>query len=83
MKLHPSTFGYLLPTDMQKMTMHQARQAATDYARILDVLVPDGPDKTVIMRKFREVAMWVNVAITRHADGSPRTDTEGAGEPHG
>jgi hypothetical protein len=36
--------------------------------------VPDGPDKTYILRKLREVSMWVNVAITRFSDGAARTD---------
>ena len=53
--------------------MTAARQAAADYARKLDELVPDGPDKTYLFRKLREAAMWVNVAITRGPDGSPRT----------
>jgi NADPH-dependent ferric siderophore reductase len=39
---------------------------------MIEALVPDGPDKTYTIRHFREVTMWVNVAITRHHDGSPR-----------
>jgi len=35
--------------------------------------LPDGPDKTFIIRAHRANAMWSNVAITRQADGSPRT----------
>lgn len=70
--LHPSTFEYLKPTDGQMEAMGDARLAASIYARCLNELVPDGPDKTYLLRKLREVAMWVNVAITRHPDGSPR-----------
>jgi hypothetical protein len=73
MTLHESTFDYLRPTDNQVASMTAARQAAADYARKLDELVPDGPDKTYLFRKLREAAMWVNVAITRGPDGSPRT----------
>ena len=36
--------------------------------------LPDGPDKTYIVRKLCECAMWANVAITRCADGTPRED---------
>jgi hypothetical protein len=72
--LHPSTFDYLKPTDEQITTMTQAREASKNYARQLDELLPDGPDKTYILRRVREIAMWVNVAITREADGSPRTE---------
>lgn len=70
--LHESTFGYLQPTDVQTADMAHARQAAKTYADHLERLVPAGPDKTFILRQLREVAMWVNVAITRNPDGSPR-----------
>jgi hypothetical protein len=73
MTLHPETFGYLKPSDAQADDMATMRQAAKAYADAIDVLVPDGPDKTFILRKLREVAMWVNVAISRQADGAPRT----------
>jgi hypothetical protein len=69
--MHPLTFEYLKPTDKQMFLMTELRQAAATYADALDKL-PDGPDKTYLLRKFREVAMWVNVAITRQPDGSPR-----------
>lgn len=72
MTLHEKTFDYLQPTAQQIDDMARARRAAAMYAAGLDVLVPDGPDKTYVMRKLREVAMWVNIAITREADGSPR-----------
>lgn len=72
MTLHESTFGYLTPTEKQKELMTEARNAAADYAEVLDALLDDGPDKTYVLRKLREVAMWANVAITRHPDGAPR-----------
>ena len=72
MALHPSTFEYLQPTLDQVALMQQARFATTVYGQLLEAIVPDGPDKTFILRQLREVAMWVNVAITRNPDGSPR-----------
>lgn len=75
--MHESTFQYLAPTPPQIDTMAKARDAASAYAREIDVLVPDGPDKTYLLRKMREVAMWVNIAITRQADGSPRANGAG------
>jgi hypothetical protein len=72
MSLHHTTFEYLKPTDEQIEKMALLRQAAADYAKILDGLLPDGPDKTYILRAHRANAMWVNVAITRHPDGTPR-----------
>jgi hypothetical protein len=70
--MHPSTFEYLSPTDEQAAKMISARHAAIDYARAMEQLIPDGPDKTYLLRKFREVAMWANIAITRQPDGAPR-----------
>ena len=71
--MHPSTFEYLKPTNEQLASMGFCRNAAHDYAAIVQMHVPDGPDKTYILRKLREVAMWVNIAITRNPDGSPRS----------
>lgn len=39
---------------------------------ILEAELPDGPDKTFIIRQHRQTAMWANVSITRQADGAPR-----------
>lgn len=74
--MHPSTFEYpfeyLAPSELNIKAMNRVREAAGEYATVLDLYLPEGPDKTYLMRKLREVAMWANVAITRNADGSPR-----------
>lgn len=70
--MHDSTFGYLTPSDKQKATMEVARKAAKDFHDTIDKIIQEGPDKTYLMRKLREVAMWANIAITRNPDGSPR-----------
>jgi hypothetical protein len=72
MALHPSTFEYLKPTDGQVDVMNHLRKVAADYANVIDKALDDGPDKTYILRRIRETAMWINVALTRHADGAPR-----------
>ena len=72
MKLHPTTFEYMKPTEQQLADMAALRKAAADYSVILMNLLPDGPDKTFILRAHRANAMWVNVAVTRQADGTPR-----------
>lgn len=72
MPLHPTTFEYLKPTDTQIAQMAILRRAAADYASVLDRWLPDGPDKTFLLRQHRETAMWANVAITRLPDGTPR-----------
>ena len=73
MMLHTSTFEYLKPTDEQMRTMEQARSAFAELAVELDNIIPDGPDKTYLLRQLRDCGMWANVAITRNPDGSPRT----------
>ena len=72
MHLHTTTFEYLKPTEKQIADMSVVRAAAALYAEVLDAMLPDGPDKTFILRTHRSNAMWANVAITRHADGAPR-----------
>jgi hypothetical protein len=72
MSLHPSTFEYLKPTDAQISDIAVVRKAAADYAAVLDELLPEGPDKTFVLRNHRSNAMWANIAITRQPDGTPR-----------
>lgn len=74
MRLHPSTFDYLKPTDAQVLDMADARAAARAYATAINALMPEGSDKTYALRKLREVAMWVNVGISRLPNGKPRQD---------
>ncbi len=70
--MHPSTFEYLNPTDDQKATMSRVRQAAKEFCDVLERELPEGPDKTYVIRAHRSNAMWANVAITRQPDGTPR-----------
>jgi hypothetical protein len=71
--MHPSTYEYLVPTDEQLALMSQVRAASKAYGEALDQLLPDGPDKTYVIRKHRENAMWAIVVITRQPDGAPRS----------
>lgn len=73
-KLHASTFQYLAPSDSQREKMERLRYAAKVFCDVLEAELPDGPDKTFIIRTHRSNAMWANVAITRDADGTPRVD---------
>jgi len=72
--MHPSTYEYLSPTDTQKERMARVRAAAKAYNDVLDAELPDGPDKTFVIRNHRSNAMWANVAVTRLPDGTPRQD---------
>ena len=70
--MHDSTFEYLKPTEAQIETMATLRRAAKEYCDFLEKHLPEGPDKTFIIRAHRANAMWVNVAVTRLPDGTPR-----------
>jgi hypothetical protein len=68
----PSVYDYLKPTDEQAENMARVRTAARIFSVVLENELPDGPDKTFVIRNHRTTAMWANVAITRHPDGTPR-----------
>ena len=70
--MHPTTFDYLKLTEDQIETMRKVCEAAKVYCDVLDKYLPDGPDKTFVIRAHRSNAMWANVAITRTPDGTPR-----------
>lgn len=72
MTLHSSTFEYLKPTDAQMDSMAIVRKAFAEFVSSIDAHIPEGPDKTYLMRQLRDCGMWANVAITRQPDGSPR-----------
>jgi hypothetical protein len=70
--MHSSTYEYLKPTEEQIAQMAKVRQAARIYSEVLEKELPDGPDKTYVIRAHRSNAMWCNIAITRLPDGTPR-----------
>ncbi len=70
--MHKSTYEYLKPTDEQITVMSILREAAKVYGDILEASLPEGPDKTFVIRGHRSNAMWANVALTRLPDGTPR-----------
>ena len=72
MSLHDSTFQYLKPSERQMDTMSSLRDDFTRFTIMLQQALPDGPDKTHVIRLIRDAAMWSHVCITRHSDGSPR-----------
>lgn len=72
MSLDRTTFEYLKPTDEQINQMAGMRAATAEFASLVERNVPAGPDRTYIIRKIREVGMWINVAITRDENGVPR-----------
>lgn len=71
--MHSSTYEYLKPTDEQASRMANLRKAAAQYQETLEINLPDGADKTFVIRNHRTTAMWANIAVTRQPDGTPRT----------
>jgi hypothetical protein len=72
MSLHASTFEYEKPTPSQLDQMAEMRTHFAAFAQYLDGALPDGPDKTYVLRQLRDCAMWSNVTLMRTADGTPR-----------
>ena len=68
-----TTYNYIKPTDEQVARMERVREAAKAFSEVLERELPDGPDKTFVIRNHRTTGMWANVSITRQPDGSPRT----------
>jgi hypothetical protein len=71
--MHDSTFAYHKPTEAQINSMEESRTAFAELCLTLERVLPHGSDRTYVLRKVREAAMWANVSITREHDGSPRT----------
>ena len=72
MALDVSTFADLKPTEDQLKNLHVLRLEFANFAKALSDALPDGPDKTYVLRLVRTAAMWANVAVTRQPDGAPR-----------
>ncbi len=70
--MHSSTYEYLKPTGDQLACMERVRAASKAFGDVLEAELPDGPDKTFLIRSHRSNAMWANVTITRLPDGAPR-----------
>jgi hypothetical protein len=56
-------FTYHPPVGDQSVVYETIRAHAREFAHILNNLVPDGPDKTVAMRKLRECVFIANAAV--------------------
>lgn len=56
-------FSYKKPTEEQVADMTVLRDIAKDYARMINTIAPDGPDKTYAIRLLRMTVMTHNLAI--------------------
>ena len=74
MSLSQEAFEYLVSSNERQERVQRVRQACGNLAAILDAELPDGPDKTFVLRELRTCASWSEIAITRNPDGSARRD---------
>ncbi len=56
-------FTYHAPSLDQVMFYGEIRQAALDFAEVIEEFVPDGADKSAAIRKIREAVMTANAGI--------------------
>jgi hypothetical protein len=61
-------------SDDKQATLQALQEAAHTYASHVIELVPDGTDKTYLMRKFHEVTMWVQIAVSREMHAEKREE---------
>jgi hypothetical protein len=59
-------------SDDRQATLQALQEAAHEYVSHIIELVPEGADKTYLMRKFHEVTMWVQVAVSREVHAEKR-----------
>lgn len=58
-------FTYHAPTPNQVERYRGIREDAVDFARVLDITLPDGREKSLALTKLEEVVMWANAAVAR------------------
>jgi hypothetical protein len=75
MDLHPHAFDSIKPTEAQLLAMQKVRDGAKEFYELLDRVVPDGPDKTFVVRQLMGLVMWANRAVMHRPDGAPRGDS--------
>jgi hypothetical protein len=70
--MHEDTFQRLTPNDEQAAAIATMRSAFGLTVAAVLANVPEGPDRTYVIRQLRTCAMWCNMSITHQPDGSPR-----------
>ena len=59
-------FTYHTPKDGQPAKYVAIRQAALEFAKLINVLAPDSREKSSAITKIDEAVMHANAAIARH-----------------
>lgn len=65
-----NVFTYHPPTSGQIETYQQVRDGGKALAKLIHESAPDGPEKTLAIRKVQEAVMWTNAAIACSPTGS-------------
>lgn len=60
-------FTYHPPKDGQPAMYEAIRDAAFEYAKLINVLVPESREKSTAITKLDEVVFWSNAGIARDA----------------
>ena len=59
-----NVFTYHAPTGPEQVETYQkVREGGLTLAKLIDVSTPDGPEKTLAIRKVQEAVMWANAGI--------------------
>lgn len=78
-----NVFSYHPPTGTEQAATYVViREGGKQLAKLIDQHAPDGPEKTLAIRKVQEAVMWTNAGIAcakppapepvhEHTDGGP------------
>jgi hypothetical protein len=59
-----NVFTYHPPTGPEQIATYQrVRDGGKALAQLIDASAPDGPEKTLAIRKVQEAVMWANAGI--------------------
>jgi hypothetical protein len=72
--MHAETFNPVTVTPAQAEKHKRLSAAAWAYLDAIEADVPEGPDRTFILRNHRTTALWAAEAVMKLPDGTPRTD---------
>jgi hypothetical protein len=63
----------------QEANVRICREAISSCEQTLALLLPEGTDKDYVLRKFREIEMWVTLAVFRYRVAAPNNEQENHG----